>query len=196
MSKNDTIVVTSTDTLSRAIGEITKNTEDKITKQWALNTLAKHIAGKKESWGYLTQPSSNAKFPEQLLKRGQPKQIAKALRDCDEPCPANLALSTRRYRADYFIEVYLNALCWLRDEEIIDLNFEELEDFLLLKRIIDLSNEAKFPDMPKKIRRGLKNYLLSLPGYEDDRGYKQAINTFGFHTEVHIIWLRILQSIQ
>ncbi len=59
MSKNDTKVATTTNALSRAIGEIVKEAGGKITKSRALNTLAKEIAGPKHNWGFLTSSGGN-----------------------------------------------------------------------------------------------------------------------------------------
>src|SRR3546814_8993894 len=77
-------------------------------------------------------------------------------------------------RATAMFTCVMRALGWMRDQHLIDLNVSEIRDHLTLKRIIDLADQSKFPDMRPDIRKSIKSYLSSLPGFQAEKGYKQS----------------------
>ena len=98
-------------------------------------------------------------------------------------------------RATAMFTGVMRALTWLRDKGIIDLNVGEIRDHLNLKRIIDLGDQSKYPDMPQPIRKSVKSYLSSLPGYQEDKGYKQSQTTLDQHGYLEMQFTKILGSL-
>ncbi len=98
-------------------------------------------------------------------------------------------------RATAMLTGVMRALSWLRDEGIVDLNVGEIRDFMTLKRIIDLGDPNKFPDMPQAIRGTIRSYLTSLPGFQEEKGYKQAQTTLDQHGYLEMQFTRILGSL-
>jgi len=98
-------------------------------------------------------------------------------------------------RATAMFTGVMRALTWLRDQQIVDLNVGEIRDHLQLKRIIDLADQAKFPDMPQHIRKSIRSYLTSLPGFQEDKGYKQAQTTLDQHGYLEMQFTKILGSL-
>jgi len=98
-------------------------------------------------------------------------------------------------RATAMFTGVMRALTWLRDQHIVDLNVGEIRDHLQLKRIIDLADHAKFPEMPQHIRKSIKSYLSSLPGFQEDKGYKQAQTTLDQHGYLEMQFTKILGSL-
>lgn len=98
-------------------------------------------------------------------------------------------------RATAMFTGVMRALTWLRDRQIIDLNVGEIRDHLNLKRIIDLADQSKYPDMPQPVRKSIKSYLSSLPGYQEDKGYKQSQTTLDQHGYLEMQFTKILGSL-
>lgn len=99
-------------------------------------------------------------------------------------------------RATAMLTGVLRALTWLRDQQIIDLNVSEIRDHLNLKRIIELGDPAKFPDMPQHIRKSIKSYLTSLPGYKETQpADKQSNTTLDQHGYLEMQFTKILGSL-
>lgn len=98
-------------------------------------------------------------------------------------------------RATAMFTGVMRALTWLRDQHIVDLNVGEIRDHLQLRRIIDLADQAKFPEMPQHIRKSIKSYLSSLPGFQEDKGYKQAQTTLDQHGYLEMQFTKILGSL-
>ena len=61
-------------------------------------------------------------------------------------------------RATAMLTGVMRALTWLRDEGMVDLNVGEIREFMNLKRIIDLADTAKYPDLPQPIRKTILSY--------------------------------------
>src|SRR5690606_5152850 len=80
-------------------------------------------------------------------------------------------------RATAMLTGVMRALCWLRDNGIVDLNVGEIRNFMNLDRVIDLADASKYPEMPPEIRGSVKAYLKSLPGFNEEAGYKQGTTT-------------------
>lgn len=68
-------------------------------------------------------------------------------------------------RAVSLVGSIMPALTWKRDNQEVPLNINSIRDYLNLPKIIQLSRD---PDLPNKIRGGIKGYLDTLPGYSDD----------------------------
>lgn len=95
-------------------------------------------------------------------------------------------------RATAMFTGVMRALTWLRDDNRIDLNVAEIRDHLNLKRIIDLSNNQ---DLPSHIRHNVRSYLTSLPGYQEEKGYKQGQTTLDQHGYLEMQFTRVLGSL-
>lgn len=98
-------------------------------------------------------------------------------------------------RATAMFTGVMRALTWLRDEGVVDLNVGEIRDHLNLKRIVELADQAKYPDMPQHIRKSIRSYLSSLPGYQEDKGHKQAQTTLDQHGYLEMQFTKILGSL-
>jgi intracellular multiplication protein IcmO len=98
-------------------------------------------------------------------------------------------------RATAMFTGVMRALTWLRDENRIDLNVAEIRDHLNLKRIIDLADEKKYPDLPAHIRHNVRSYLTSLPGYQEEKLYKQGQTTLDQHGYLEMQFTRVLGSL-
>lgn len=89
----------------------------------------------------------------------------------------------------------MRALTWLRDNHIVDLNVAEIRDHLNLRKIIDLADQAKYKEMPQPIRKSIRSYLTSLPGYQEDKHYKQSQTTLDQHGYLEMQFTKILGSL-
>lgn len=98
-------------------------------------------------------------------------------------------------RATAMFTGVMRALTWLRDQQLIDLNVSEIRDHLQLKRIIDLSNPEQYEQMPPAIRKSIKSYLTSLPGYKESQGYNQSQTTLDQHGYLEMQFTKILGSL-
>lgn len=67
-------------------------------------------------------------------------------------------------RAVSLINALMPVLTWQRNHQEKTLNITTIRDALNFKRIIELSRESIIPD---RLRKGLKGYLDTLPGYTD-----------------------------
>ncbi len=68
-------------------------------------------------------------------------------------------------RAVALIGSVLPALTWRRDEQEFPLNVGTIREYLNLPKIIALSRN---PDLPEKIKAGIRGYLDTLPGFVDE----------------------------
>lgn len=98
-------------------------------------------------------------------------------------------------RATAMFTGVMRALTWLRDDGRIDLNVAEIRDHLNLKRIIDLADPNKYPDLPPHIRHNVRSYLTSLPGYQEEKLYKQGQTTLDQHGYLEMQFTRVLGSL-
>lgn len=98
-------------------------------------------------------------------------------------------------RATAMFTGVMRALTWLRDNDFIDLNVSEIRDHLQLKRVIDLADSEKYPDMPPAIRKSIRSYMTSLPGFQEDKGYKQSQTTLDQHGYLEMQFTKILGSL-
>lgn len=98
-------------------------------------------------------------------------------------------------RAIAMMSAVIGALVWLRDEGMVDLTFSVLRDHCALRRIIDLADARMFPKMPHAIRKRVRAYLTSLPGYQEDKGYKQPQTTLDQHGYLEMQYTRLLGAL-
>lgn len=84
-------------------------------------------------------------------------------------------------RAIAMLTGIIRALCWARDEGLVDLNIAVIDDYMRLDKIIELAKGEKYPDMPEDIKVSLNSYLHSLPGYQPEKGEKQSTGTLEQH---------------
>lgn len=98
-------------------------------------------------------------------------------------------------RATAMLTGVMRALCWLRDNGVVDLNVGVIRDYMNLKKVIDLADEKKFPEMPPDIRGAIKSYLGSLPGYQEEKGYNQGTTTRDQHGYLEMQFTKILASL-
>ena len=98
-------------------------------------------------------------------------------------------------RATAMLTGVMRALCWMRRAGIIELNVGTIRDFMGLPKIIDLSNKDKYPEMPEAIRGTIKSYLQSLPGFQPEKGAKQAQTTLDQHGYLEMQFTKILGSL-
>jgi len=89
----------------------------------------------------------------------------------------------------------MRALIWLRDTGNIALNIGTIRDYLNLKAIIGLADPQLYPEMPAVIRKSIKSYLSSLPGYDEERGYRQMQTTLDQHGYLEMQFTRICGSL-
>jgi hypothetical protein len=97
-----------------------------------------------------------------------------------------------RGRAVAMFTAVIRPLAWLRDSGQIDLNISEIRDHINLRRIIDLANPEAYPEMPQPIRKSIKSYLMALPGYREEMGYRQSQTTMDQHGYLEMQWARTL----
>ena len=98
-------------------------------------------------------------------------------------------------RATAMFTGVMRALTWMRDQQLIDLNVSEIRDHLQLKRIIDLANTEQYEQMPNPIRKSIRSYLTSLPGYKESQGYNQSQTTLDQHGYLEMQFTKILGSL-
>ena len=98
-------------------------------------------------------------------------------------------------RATAMFTGVMRALTWLRDEDVVDLNVGTIRDYLNLRAIIDLADPKIYPEMPPAIRKSVRSYLTSLPGFQEDKGHKQAQTTLDQHGYLEMQFTKILGSL-
>jgi hypothetical protein len=86
----------------------------------------------------------------------------------------------------------IRVLVWLRDNDALPLDVGVVRDSLNLRKLIDFSDPRKYPVLPHEIRKVVKNYLSSLPGFHEEKGYKQSQTTLDQHGYLEMQWTRIL----
>lgn len=89
----------------------------------------------------------------------------------------------------------MRALVWKRDVGLVDLNIGLIRDYLNLNKIIELADREKEPHMPAPIRGSIDAYLASLPGFQKEKGTKQAQTTLDQHGYLQMQFTKILGSL-
>lgn len=84
-------------------------------------------------------------------------------------------------RAVAMIGALSRALVSLRDHSLLQLNAGSIRDHLDLKWVINLADRDAFPQIPEQARNGIRGYLSSLPGYQEEKKYKQSQTVLDQH---------------
>lgn len=99
-------------------------------------------------------------------------------------------------RAVAMLTGVLQALTWLRDNKAMNLDVGTIRDHIALGKIVELADPTKFPDMPPSIRKSIKSYLTSLPGYKEVLpADKQSNTTLDHHGYLQMQFTKILGSL-
>lgn len=100
-----------------------------------------------------------------------------------------------RARAAAMITALMRALCWMRDAEGLELHAGTIRNYLSLKAIIDLGDAHLHPTMPDQVRRIVKSYLRTLPGYVEEKGGRQSQVTIDQHGYLEMQFARALGTL-
>lgn len=95
-------------------------------------------------------------------------------------------------RATSMLTGVMRALCFLRDDGQILLSLEVVRTHLRLGTLMSLTDEARYPTMPEQMRKHIKSYLSSLPGYHPEKGARQSQTTLDQHGYLEMIFGKIL----
>lgn len=98
-------------------------------------------------------------------------------------------------RATALLQALMRVLVWRRDTHGDVLDAGVVRDHLNLRKVLDFIDIEKHPDMPLDIRQGLSSYLSALPGFNQERGYRQAQTTLDQHGYLEMQFTRILSSL-
>ncbi|MFC4235999.1 TraM recognition domain-containing protein [Thalassospira xianhensis] len=98
-------------------------------------------------------------------------------------------------RATAMLTGVIRALCWLRDDGLLDLNVGAIRSHMSLRAIVELGNEECYPDMPAPIRVSIQSYLSSLPGYNAEKKENQAQTTLDQHGYLEMQFTKILGNL-
>jgi intracellular multiplication protein IcmO len=98
-------------------------------------------------------------------------------------------------RATAMFTGLMKALVWLRDNDELRLDVGSLRDHLGFGAIVGLASGASAPGLPEEIRSALRAYLSCLPGYNPERGARQAQTTLDQHGYLEMQFTKILGSL-
>jgi hypothetical protein len=98
-------------------------------------------------------------------------------------------------RATMMLTGVINALVWLHNEGELKLSVASLYDYMKLKKIVSLSKESEYPNLPSGIRHMVKSYLQSLPRYEEEKEENQNQYALDQHGYLHMLLSRVLENI-
>jgi len=96
-------------------------------------------------------------------------------------------------RAIRLLSVVVSALVYMRDEKEVLLDFELINEYLILDNIIKLYKQRR--DFPSRIRSGLRSYLMSLPGFQESAP-KQSETTIEQHGYLQMQFYPVLEDLQ
>ncbi len=117
------------------------------------------------------------------------QMVVSLINDTDDVAP------TWRGKATAMFVGLMRALVHLRDNGLLELDVGTIRDHLGLHRIIDLTDEAKHPELPTRIRKSISSYLTSLPDFQPERGHGQAQSTLDLHGYLEMQFTRILGTL-
>lgn len=98
-------------------------------------------------------------------------------------------------RATMMLTGVITALVWLSDEGELELSVATLYEYMKLSKIVSLSSENDYPNLPSGIRHMIKSYLQSLPRYEEEMGDKQNKYALEQHGYLQMEFNRVLENI-
>ena len=143
-----------------------------------------------------TQPSPElrpAALSEGVFATGTSDDIVNHIREIlPDAAPSGDDFWVRK--SNRMLKGVLEAMVWLRDEGMIDIDAMEIREFLALQRVIDLADKDKFPDMPEGIRIDIQGYLETLPGFDRSRVARdQEVPTHDIHGALSIQFSKELE---
>ena len=97
-------------------------------------------------------------------------------------------------RALSMVTPVIDAMLSLRDDDLIDVSPNEISEFIKLNRVIYLSDETKFPNLPSEKRESVSRYLETLPGYKKELGHNQPQTTIEHHGYLEMQLSKVLQA--
>ena len=97
-----------------------------------------------------------------------------------------------RGRATAMMYAIIRALCWMRDNQGMDLNIAVLLDCIKLKKVIEISHNEF---IPISIRNYIKSYLNSLPGFNKEKGLNQSQTTIDQHNYLEMQFTMVLGNL-
>lgn len=95
-----------------------------------------------------------------------------------------------RDRAISLMSAIINTLVWLRDNNDEPLTISSIRESLDLKNLIRLQERLMTEGCGWDIRRELDFYFKSLPGYQEEKGFKQSQVTLDQHGYLTMQWTR------
>ena len=108
-------------------------------------------------------------------------------------------------RAIAFIESLMKVLVYARDKEWILLDANTIRNYFHLDRIEAMATDLVFPrndqegislaDAPENVLEPLKNYILTLPGYDKSKKGKQVSQVFEQHGFITMQLVRVFTSL-
>ncbi|MGU3661143.1 hypothetical protein [Methylobacterium fujisawaense] len=105
------------------------------------------------------------------FETGTSQQLTILVVDLLEDAADGVARRGRSIAMTAMMAPIFEALVWRRDAGIASLDLDVILSALILKNVIAMAEDQ---DLPEAIREKLRNYLRSLPGYQPERGAKQA----------------------
>lgn len=87
--------------------------------------------------------------------------------------PKELDQAQKR-RTEALLIAVVEAFVWRAGHGMGEAGVAELRDHLNIRRVVDLSDPVRIPFLPDRLRRPVRAYLESIPGFRHDRGYEQT----------------------
>jgi hypothetical protein len=84
-------------------------------------------------------------------------------------------------RARMLVDALAGALVALRDQGLVDISGRLIFNHLDVRKLIDLSDPDMYPQLAGGIRERFVRYLDGLPGYREERKYKQVQSVLDQH---------------
>jgi len=98
-------------------------------------------------------------------------------------------------RALSMLAAVVPALCWLQDKGELVLSAGIVSDYISLMALVDLADPKTYPDMPANIRKPVRAYLKSLPGFMEEKGRAQSQTTRDQHGYLEMCFTRGLATL-
>lgn len=94
----------------------------------------------------------------------------------------------QRRRTEALLIAVAEAFAWRGEHGMGETGVAELRDHLNLKRVVDLSDPVRIAFLPERLRRPVRAYLESIPGFRHDLGYEQTDGVRDAHalSEMHL----------
>lgn len=108
--------------------------------------------------------------------------------------PAGDAVGRVPPLARFLVGATMGALAFLRDRGLVDLEARTVREHLSLRRVIDLSDDNKYPEMPARIRADLSSGLRMVAAYQDVKGYMQSEATKAAFMQVTVHAMPVLDA--